>query len=210
MKVYDDVNAFVELVRSGNVREEHKVRSLIQLAREKFRIIGFDHEEIIENGVSVSKPSVTLVGTQLLRQARMHDGRCERGWIDTELRSWLNSYVLAELPAELSEHIAVVRKRTHNFEGKKFRTDDKLFIPSESELFGSAIYAEKEDGKRYEAFSTRKHRIMRDANNEQCWYWSRSAHGGNSTHFCTVGSNGHAGNGSAGTASRVPLCFTIA
>ena len=142
------------------------------LAGYELEIIGFDRDKAYDNP---DLHTITLMAKTLLPAQRMHSGACERGWIDTELRKHLNNTVLDSLPDELLSHILSVPKITHNYKGEAFETVDSLFIPSESELFGSAIYAECEDGKRYEAFATRKDRIRVDEDGDADWYWTRSA-----------------------------------
>ena len=142
---------------------------------------------------------------------RMHSGACERGWIDTELRKWLNNHFIDTLPDELLPHIRPTQKITHNSKGEAFKTIDSLFIPSESELFGSAIWSDYEDGPRYEAFATSNDRLRIDEDGDGCWYWSRSFVGGNSTNCAYVSYYGYASYHSASNTSiRAPLCFCFA
>jgi len=200
--------SFMELVRSGKVREQYNVRDVIKIDDYELKIIGFNHDKDINN---TDAPTVTVIGTKLLPYHRMHGGACEKGWVDTELRKYLNGEVYNSLPSELKQYICEVKKATHNYKGDIYDTVDKLFIPSESELFGSAIYAGYEDGERYEAFATRKDRILVDSKGSSDWYWNRSFYGGYSTYAAYVGNNGHANYFHVDNSYvRAPLCFTLA
>ena len=41
-------------------------------------------------------------------------------------------------------------------------------------------------------------------------WWCESSRGGNATGFCDVNTNGYPGDGGAGAAYGVPLCFLLA
>lgn len=140
----------------------------------------------------------------------MHEGACKHGWIDTELREWLKDDYLLELPEELKSNLRLAKKITHDHKGRPFETFDSVFIPSESELFGSAIWSNFEDGPRYEAFDTSASRIRLDEEGDANWYWTRSM-SGNFAHFAYVYYTGAASyTSAANTTIRTPLCFMIA
>ena len=197
-----------EMVTSGKARSRAKIHDRVTLAGREFEIIGIDHDTDIDN---MASPTITLMAKLLLPTRRMHSGKCERGWIDTELRAWLNDEIINSLPAELVSHIRRVVKTTHSHKGDVFETTDKLFIPSESEMFGSAIYSDFEDGARYEAFSTSEHRVRYDEDGYPCSYWTRSPYGGTSANCASVTISGHASvNPATVTGIRAPLCFCFA
>jgi len=205
------IDELSEIVRSGKAREFFKIHRVVQIGGYELEPIGFDCETIDDDFPFAdweTEHTITLMAKTLLPARRMHDGACERGWIDTELREYLNEEFINELPSELVAHIRTVEKITHNSKGEVFKTKDRLFLPSESELFGSAIYSDYEDGERYEAFANRDARKRFNEDGDSCWYWTRSANGGNSTAFATVHSGGGTSTASASHATgRVPLCL---
>jgi len=204
-----DFAKLVEAVKSGKAHELYKVHDTVTAGGYDFEIIAFNRDKDHENG---NAPTVTVMAKQLGPERQMHSGPCEKGWADTELRKWLNEEFITTLPEDVTRHICTVKKETHSPGRELIATEDKLFIPSESELFGSAIWADYEDGARYEAFSTSENRIRIDEDGEPCWYWTRSltAHGGFSTRAAHVNSGGHATHDSASHATgRVPVCLTI-
>ena len=196
-------------IRSGKAREHFKIHDTIILCGIEVEIIGFDHDKGANNN-GAPMYTMTLMGKTLLHERRMHPGACERGWIDTDLRKWLNEEYFHTLPEELQKAIHPAIKLTHNFKGDKYETTDRLFLPSESEMFGSAIWSNYEDGARYEAFATRHNRIRMDEDGEECGYWMRSFDGGFSTNACRVGGNGFATNWGTSNAAPSPLCFLLA
>ena len=198
-----------QIVKSGKAREYFSINDVIHLHGIELEVIGFDHD------ISVGAPgtsTMTLMSKTLIPARRMHGKACERGWIDTELRKWLNERFIDELPAGLVEQICLVNKTTHNYKGEVFTTIDRLLIPSESEMFGSAIYSSYEDGPRYEAFATSEIRIRKDKGYTS-GYWTRSAIRGHlsPSYFATVRSGGDAFQYIASNDTTcVPLCFVIA
>jgi hypothetical protein len=101
------------------------------------------------------------------------------------------------------------QKFTHDNDGMVHETNDLLFVPSESELFGSAILAAYEDGQRYEAFATSKDRLRFDSDGDARWYWTRSQYSGNTTAFVDVSYGGNVTYDSASGSLGAPLCFLI-
>ena len=201
------ISEICEIVKSGKAREYFSIHDTITLAGYEMEVIGFDHDKTEAGG-----HTMTLMAKTLLPYRRMHSGACKRGWVDTELRKWLNNDVIKQLPEELVRHIAPAVKSTHSSSGEVYETVDRLFVPSESEYFGSAIWSDYEDGPRYEAFATSELRVRRDEDGDADWYWSRSyMSGGSSTGCALVGSGGYASADSASlTAIRAPLCFCLA
>lgn len=194
------------IVESGNAREHFKIRDVIEAFGRKLEVIGFDHDEDDE---TEGRHTMTVFEKETDVQRRMHGKECKRGWIDTELRQWLGEQ-FETLPDELQKAIRPVRKLTHNGQGEAFITVDKLFLPSESELFGSAIWSDFMDEERYEAFACCNDRVRHDKDGDRCWYWTRSSLGGNSTYFALVGSYGYPTYaGAAGTYLSAPLCFNF-
>ena len=205
-KLAQTIEEMSDDLQSGELRLG--IHDTVNLAGYEFEIIGFDHDRSAEDS---DLSTITLMAKTLLAPRRMHGGACEHGWIDTELRAYLNNEFIKTLPQELVAHIEPVRKTTHSYNGVAYETTDKLWIPSESELFGSAIYSDHEDGERYEAFDTSESRVRIDNDGNRDWYWTRSARGGNSSGFAYVSYGGYANDINASGASiRAPLCFAFA
>ena len=205
------LDALVCALRNGRAREEYSVHDTITVGEYELEIIGFDHDKTVDDP---NAPTVTVMAKTLTSPQRWHDGACERGWIDSEIRKLLNEVYVERLPGELQPYIRAVTKKTRNYKGDVYETTDRLFIPSESEMFGSAIYSDYEDGPRYEAFSTSERRVRVDESGEAGWYWIRSqlgeSWGGSSTNVAHVSSYGYASGNIASIALRVPVCFVIA
>jgi hypothetical protein len=196
----------LQLLKEGRAREVFKPRDVLMYDDYELQIIGFDHETLADGH---ARPNMTVMMKNVVAKRRMNEGAC-RGWVDTELRNWLGKEFFAQLPKELQKEIVPVIKVTHTSNGEPIQTVDSIFLPSESELFGSAIFAAGEDGKRYEAFDTSEARVCLDEDGDSYWYWTRSSSAGSAATFAGVSSRGFPGNLGAGYAFGVPPCFTFA
>lgn len=194
------------ITRQGNAPEVFKVHDVIEDFGYQFEIIGFNHDE---HAHYADRPSVTVMAKGLLPERRMHGGSCPRGWEDSELRKYLNGEFFNSLPEELRKLIQPTRRKSNDSEGNIHVTTDLLFLPTESELFGSAIYSACECGERYEAFATSADRQRFDSDGDPDWYWTSSAYAGSSTSFVSVYGNGYVHNYNASNAHRAPFCFQL-
>ena len=199
MTITSGVEELSAIVKAGRAREHYKANDVVTLDGVDYKIIGFDHD---------APNSITLMRNELLPYRVMHTSTTAGGWKDTTLRKWLNDEYIKELSDKLISHIIPVQKVTHTYDGKKTETKDKIFICSESEMFGSAIYSYHEDGARYEAFATSELRALKDEDGDYDWYWTRSP--SSSANFAIVSSYGNANHASATNSTvRVAPCFTI-
>lgn len=205
------LSALRDALRNGTYTDKFHVGDVIEDFGYHFQIIGFNHDQ---HAADVNTPfdqmreTATVMAMELLPPHRMHDGKC-KGWAESELRSWLNDDVLHSLPDELQELIQPTKRMIVDCEGNAQEVVDRLFLPTESELFGSAIYSSAECGERYPAFATSADRVRYDDDGEPDWYWTSSAGAGNSTNFVDVNDNGCVDDDDASDELRAPFCFQI-
>lgn len=193
-------------LRDGTFLERFKLCDVVEDFGYHFEIIGYRHDRAEEDK---RRPTVTVMTKELLPAHRMHSGACPNGWVDTELRHWLNHDVLESLPDALRELIQPTVRESVDCKGRKHTSTDMLFLPTESELFGSAIYSPAECGVRYPAFSTSESRVRVDEDGDTRWYWTSSASSGHATAFVLVASYGYTYYSNASNAFRAPICFQI-
>lgn len=136
------------------------------------------------------------------------------GWDKSEMRKYLNEDFIALLPDELVACIAPVSKLAANKgeKGEVIASVDKIFIPSEVEVFGEVSYSYKGEGKQYEIFKSEnwKNRIKGYADGT-CgrWWWLRSPYSGSSNRFCMVYGSGTANGYGANNGNGVSPCFAF-
>lgn len=82
------------------------------------------------------------------------------GWKETGLRKYMNSDMLNQMPDDLKEVIAE-RTIRQVIGGKEYISQDKLWIPSVTEVFGEIGEDVEEDGFQFDIFKDRAKRIKR-------------------------------------------------
>ena len=85
-------------------------------------------------------------------------------------------------------------------------TNDKLFLLSEIEIFGSTTYSFAGEGKQYAYYQAGNSKVKNLSGSANLW-WERSPNSSNSTAFCYVSSSGGAGAADAGYSSGVAFGF---
>lgn len=92
---------------------------------------------------------------------------------------------------------------------------DKLWIPSEVEVYGAPCWGDSGYGAggfvQYPYFANNMNRVKRRcSSNDRCYWWLLSARSGNSTSFACVSNYGNYSHSSAtSTWIAVPVCFRI-
>ena len=136
----------------------------------------------------------------------------EGGWKGSTMRKWLNENVLPRLPKELQAMI-VPRTIRQMIEGKEVQTQDKLWVPSFTEMFGTDAAAEWAPcdlgDEQFELFDSERSRVKEAPGRGTWWYWLRSPRTGDSTYFCSVYSNGDVYGENASYASGVAFGFCL-
>ena len=96
-----------------------------------------------------------------------------------------------------------------------WQSTDKLWIPSEVEVYGAPCWGDSEYGAggfvQYPLFACNMNRAkLRCASKDRYTWWLLSARAGNSTHFAYVASSGYTNSNSATiTWIAAPVCFRI-
>ena len=128
------------------------------------------------------------------------------------MRKWLNEDVLPRLPKEL-QAMVVPRTIRQKINGEEVQTQDKLWLPSFTEMFGAEAAAEWTTGdlgdEQFELFDSERSRVKEVPGRGTWWYWLRSPNGSGSTYFCYVNSNGNAAYSGASFAAGVAFGFCL-
>lgn len=115
------------------------------------------------------------------------------GWTNCAMRSTHLPAILDLMPAEVQAAIREVQKKTSagNLSSSIQTTNDKLFLLSEIEIFGSTIYSFAGEGKQYDYYQAGNSKVKNWNGGAYSW-WERSPRSSRSTGFCSVHSNGSA------------------
>ncbi len=136
----------------------------------------------------------------------------EGSWRDSGMRLWLNETIFHMLPDELQE-IIVPRRIVQTVGGEALESEDRLWLPSFTEMFGeekAKDWASADTSEtQMELFTTERSCVKEVPGKGTWWYWLRSPNGSYSTYFCIVGSGGNAYYGGASYAYGVAFGFCL-
>ena len=130
------------------------------------------------------------------------------GWTNCAMRSTHLPAILNLMPAEVKAAIKEVQKKTSagSQSSSIQTTNDKLFLLSEIEIFGSTTYSFAGEGTQYAYYQAGNSKVKNRSGSASYW-WERSPFSGDSTGFCRVDSNGGAGANYASNSYGVAFGF---
>ena len=132
------------------------------------------------------------------------------GWTNCAMRSTHLPAILNLMPAEVKAAIREVQKKTSagSQSSSIQTTNDKLFLLSEIEIFGSTTYSFAGEGKQYDYYKAGNSKVKNRNGRAYAW-WERSPASSNSTGFCYVHGAGtaNAANASASYGVAFGFCF---
>lgn len=130
------------------------------------------------------------------------------GWQNSAMRTTHLPAILNLMPAEVKAAIRDVQKKSSagNQSSSIQTTNDKLFLLSEIEIFGSTTYSFAGEGKQYDYYKAGNSKVKNLSGSATSW-WERSPRSGYSTYFCLVDSYGNANATNAGTSRGVAFGF---
>ena len=152
-----------------------------------------------------------LVGKDDNGGAQMNEGYTNKGgWETCKMRKYLNKDFITLLPDELVALLKAIKKKTVNKSKKVSVTEDKIFLPSEVEVFGKMYYSAGGEGYQYDFFKNWRNRVKGYNDGEHGrWWWLRSPYSGSSNLFCVVDAAGSYTCYTASYSSGVSPCFAL-
>lgn len=196
--------------------ENTKTVRLSDGTKAQVQIVGFKADTFTDDGLPAG---ITFMFRTPIAMRAVNDSAATGGWEQSSLREWLADEGMATLPDDLRHQIRSVRKLTNNTGGTKdagsiTTTDDKLWLPSMSELCGyqapetfaegyeylSALYSG--EGDQYQLYHeqgisglTTNDAMIRTVDGKKICYWERTpsadcSEEADSTYFNRVGKDG--------------------
>lgn len=196
--------------------ENTKTVRLSDGTKAQVQIVGFKADTLTDKGFPAG---ITFMFRTPIAVRPVNDSAATGGWEQSSLREWLAGEGMAMLPYPLHLQIRSVRKLTNNTGATKeaasiTATDDKLWLPSMSELCGyqapetfaegfeylSALYSG--EGNQYQLYReqgvsglTANDTMIRTVDGKKICYWERTpsadcSEGADSTLFNRVGKDG--------------------
>ena len=130
------------------------------------------------------------------------------GWTNCAMRTTHLPAILNMMPAEVKAAIRDVQKKSSA--GNQSRsiqtTNDKLFLLSEIEIFGSTTYSFAGEGTQYDYYKAGNSKVKNLSGSANAW-WERSPRSSSSANFCIVNSSGSAGANTARGSRGVAFGF---
>ena len=127
------------------------------------------------------------------------------GWQNSAMRTTHLPAILNMMPAEVKAAIRDVQKKSSagSQSSSIQTTNDKLFLLSEIEIFGSTTFSFAGEGTQYAYYQAGNSKVKNLSGRSNTW-WERSPRSRGSTYFCLVTSSGSA------NASYASLSYGVA
>ena len=204
--VESEIAKMSRISKAGEAKGHYKVHDTIVVGGITFEIVGIGHDI---DALTGEYNTITLRQVDYIKKSRINPGPCPDGFIASELDNSLMKSPQNWLPESILPYVREVSKEYVTHDGKIKVRPRKLWLFSESEMFGSAIYSSAEDGERYEAFATSKDRIVNDEDGSACAAWLRSAYVNHINYFCGISKFGSASGNYTDKSYGVALGFCI-
>ena len=205
-EIANEIAKMSRISKAGEAADHYNVHDTIVVDGITFEIVGIGHDI---DALTGRNNTITLRQVDHLKKSRINPGPCPDGFAASELDNSLMKSPQNWIPESILPYVRNVAKKYVTYDGHIKVVYRELWLFSESEMFGSAIYSPAEDGQRYEAFATSKDRIVNNENGSACAVWLRSASVDDSNYFCMVAATGSAGGGGAGASRGVALGFCV-
>lgn len=177
------------------------------------QIIGFDHDTLTTADGSRTKAGITfqmvdcLSTTYYMNSSNTNSG----GWNGSYMKKTVMTTLLNQLPAALKNVLKSVNKRSGTGGGSTSgtqTTNDKLFLLSEVEIFGTTTYSVPGEGTQYAYYKAGNSTVKKVNGSANSW-WERSPYSGDTGNFCRVSSTGTAGYYAASGSRGVSFGFCV-
>lgn len=185
-----------------SVGESHRAQTV------QVQILDFDHDTLETAINNKTKALITVDLKNCLRDASVSDTNGSSntengymnstntnvgGWKSSARRAWCNNAFYNALPSYIQLLVKTVVKIT----GKGGRssatetTNDRIFLSSEREVYGTNDYAASGEGTQYKLYETATNRIKYpkwSSSTDSGYAWFRTPHSGNNTAFLFLSS----------------------
>lgn len=154
-------------------------------------IIGKNHDEY-SDGTGLAPLTFQLYDAYGNTRYIMYDVQTNSpSWEESQIRTFSLPNILATMPDEVKVGIREVNKLTSV--GQQLSvietTADKLFLPSEVEMFGVTTFSAQGEGQQYAYYKDRNK--IKSVNGDGVKWWLRSPHGTSMTNYCCVDESGY-------------------
>lgn len=205
--VESEIAKMSRISKAGEAADHYNVHDIIVVDGITFEIVEIGHDIDASTG---RNNTITLRQVDHIKKSCINLDSCPDGFAASELDKSLIESPQSWIPESILPYLRTVSKNCVTCDGSIKVMYRKLWVFSESEMFGSAIYSPAEDGNRYEAFATSEDRSIKDEDGSACEAWLRSALVNNVLGgFCVVSMAGRAHFGHVDYFKGVALGFCV-
>ena len=203
--IESEIAKMSRISKAGEAEAYDNVHDTIVVDGITFEIVGIGHDI---DALTGKYNTITLRQVDHIKYSYIDPGLSQIDFFASELDKSLMESPQNWIPESILPYVRNVAKKYVTVDGHIKVVYRKLWLFSESEMFGSAIYSPAEDGERYAAFATGKDRIVNDEDGYDCSAWLRSALVGTCS-FCAVTTCGTATAVNAAYSFGVELGFCV-
>ena len=208
------------------VGESHRAQTV------QFVIGDFDHDDLATPINGHTKAAVTLLQKDCLMDAsnasnpvngssNTENGYMNSantnvgGWKSCARRTWCNNVFFAALPSVWQSMVKAVNKKTSAGNGQSTieTVQDKVFLASEIEIFGSTTYSFAGEGIQYQYYknaTVNRYKMPKLSSSQVSnIYYERSPYRADSSFFCSVSNIGNANFDFASFVHGIATCLCI-
>ena len=204
--VESEIAKMSRISKAGEAADYYNVHDTIVVDGITFEIVGVGHDI---DALTGRYNTITLRQVDHLKKSRINPGPCPEGFAASELDISFIKSPQNWIPESILPYVRNVAKKYVMYNGHIKVMYRKLWLFSESEMFGSAIYSPAETSGRYAAFATSKDRIVNDEDGSACAAWLRSAYVNRLNYFCEISKFGSASGGYTDNSYGVALGFCV-
>ena len=171
-EISDSWEQIIAAIDDGSARQRYavgatKALELGELGTVHMQLAGFDLDDRADGN---GKASTTWIAVELLPDAHVLKSQWvyEGCWQDSDLRAYLQNTVLPAMQPNIGERLIWVKKTQKRQDGNIQFTEDRIWIPDSSEIFG-------EDALYYDLFQDSDANRIKTRNGSAAWWWLRSA-----------------------------------
>lgn len=200
---------FVQMIENeDNLDEIYEVGDYINIETytgERLKIVVLDHNKDVISNTNGKTAKISLGVLDSDGYFTMNSEITNAGgWSESLMRRRMERFFRI-MPEPLKSHIVPVVKKTSvgSRRDEIVCTDDKLFLFSEVEIFGSNTYSFAGEGEQYEYFKSEDNRRFKR------YTWLRSPFCNSSNYFCYVSNFGYCNSNGAVIAYGVAFGFCL-
>lgn len=192
---WDEINRIGALGRATEYFSIGETKQVVLTTGEIITLVlvGFNSDALASDPTTYAPYSFHMQNCMNTKQQMELTNTNVNGWNGCRMRTTVLPEILLTLPAELQSVIKTVVKKSSagNQSSNIVQTNDKLWLASEIEIFGTLTYSKSGEGSQYPYYATSGNRVKMVSNAAAFW-WERSPYATDATYFCHVNASGTA------------------